>query len=203
MKVNKLLAFATICVLVVLGVLVRSYEQRLAQMQSAHATSSPAETPRLQVAALAATLGAASQQRRAAGVAAPAAAAESGSAPEPEDDGEASRERQAAHVDSVFAGQAKAGAGWAHDSERTLAQALRQFPGGATLVSVECRSSLCRARLTHQDQQRFSEFIDHMIQSATATWKGAIYSSRDAVGADGVIRNSIYFSKEGTEIPTI
>jgi hypothetical protein len=203
MKVNKpLVLVASVSVLAVFVAVRRSYEQRPARQQSSDATSSPDETSRMQVAALAATLGAASHHRAAEAVD-PAPPAEPGSATGQGEDAESIREHQAAHVDSVFAGQTDAAPAWARDSERALGQTLRQLPGGATLESLECRSSLCRARLTHENQARFSEFIDHMIESTMKTWNGAIYSSRDAVAADGVIRNSIYFSKEGTEIPML
>ena len=58
---------------------------------------------------------------------------------------------------------------------------------------------MCKARFRHDDPEQFTTFLDKIAGASGALWKGEIYSYRDPASGDGVVRNSIYFWKEGVE----
>ena len=169
---------------------------RAAREQLASAASETGgDSPRLQAAVAAATLTAAAQCPAAAASAQPAAAE---AAKEQKPAPEVTAEVRAAQVDSVFA-QQRLDPSWARDAERSIGDALREHVGTSTLEQLECKATLCKARLRHSDPEKFSAFLDRVVGSSAAIWKGEIYSYREPPGADGVVHNAMYFSKEGSE----
>jgi len=114
----------------------------------------------------------------------------------------------AAHVESSYARQA-VDASWAGSTQAALSEHLGKQLGSSALESIECRESLCKARLRHVDPASYSAFIDRLYANANDIWKGPITFYRDSAGegddvapsSDGPVRNSIYFAKEGTELP--
>jgi hypothetical protein len=109
-------------------------------------------------------------------------------------------EEQAAYVGMVFSDETSDSA-WALQAERAIGGSLRSLAESSTLDSVECRRTLCKASLRHGDQAKFSGFLDRVVEKANELWTGPILSHREAVGADGVIENTIYFAKPGHSIP--
>jgi hypothetical protein len=210
-KSNKLLFIALgTGVVAALFVVHRSNERRMQQLehqlratmdQQASLGDETAASERRQVAALAASLTAASRTP-AAPISQPIAA-ESPGADESSTQQEAAKkeitpEVRAARVDASFALQ-QVDPVWAHDTERTIGKALAQSVGTASLESLECKKTMCKARFRHDDQEHLTSFLDKLVGSSESVWKGEIYSYRDAAGADGVVRNSIYFWKEGVQ----
>ena len=110
-------------------------------------------------------------------------------------------EEQAAHVGMVFSQEA-IDSGWAQQTERSIGGSLRSLTESSTLANLECRKTLCRASLRHPDETKLSDFLDRVSARANELWTGPIYAHRDAVGADGVVQNTIYFAKQGSSIPS-
>jgi hypothetical protein len=109
-------------------------------------------------------------------------------------------EDQVAYIDSVFGAQSYEG-GWARDAARRLEDALTSIGGGASaLSSVECRSSLCKAQIVHNDEAQFQRFLEQAFR-AVSYWDGPRLSLRDEPGADGRVTSTMFFAKEGSEMP--
>jgi hypothetical protein len=108
---------------------------------------------------------------------------------------------QATHVESTFALQ-PVDSGWARATQAQLNEQLGKQLGGSKLESLECRESLCKARLRHQNASSYSAFLDRLIGNANDVWKGAIVYYRDPTSdGDRDVGTSFYFAKEGTEVP--
>lgn len=113
-----------------------------------------------------------------------------------------SQEDQVAYVEAVYSQQPR-DPSWARDSLARLTDGIAEQLGTSTLESLECRESLCKAELRHSDAADFSGFIDRLIGNANALWTGPLQSFREPIGPDGVVRNAIYFAKDGTELPRL
>jgi hypothetical protein len=114
----------------------------------------------------------------------------------------ATSDDQAAYVDSVFTQQA-ADPRWSREAERALDAALKDRVGSSRLEGLECRESLCRARVTHMDESNFSGFIDRLVANSRELWQGPILSHREPDAHDGKVRTSVYFGKPDTELPAL
>ena len=107
----------------------------------------------------------------------------------------------AVHVDVAFSEETSDSA-WARQAERSIDAALRSIARSSTLENVECRATLCKASLRHPDEKKFGEFLDRLSLAAHELWTGAFYGYRESIGADGVVRNALYFAKQGHSIPS-
>ena len=107
---------------------------------------------------------------------------------------------QVAYVGSIFSNQ-RPDQGWASATEQTIGTAMRKHAGNSSVESLECRSTLCRARIVHRDEDGFQAFIVSSIVGPTRYWKGAIQSLRDEDTGDGRIRSTMFFMKEGQDMP--
>jgi hypothetical protein len=179
------------------------HEIRVAMDRQAGLTDEAAESARREAAALAASLTAASRMPAVAAAPAsqPAGEAEPTAADGPKGADatkkpEITPEVRAARVASTFSQQA-ADPIWAHEAEKSIGKALAQSVGTSSLESLECKTTMCKARFRHDDSEKFNAFLDKFVGSSVALWKGEIYSYRDETGPDGIVRNSIYFWKEG------
>jgi hypothetical protein len=125
-------------------------------------------------------------------------------APEPaEPEPALTLEDRAAYVESVYFAQSS-DVRWAREAEAHLTEQLStRLAGTSKLELLECRETLCKARLQHEDGERLSEFFDRLLTSTTELWKGEIVSYRDADSSDGLVRNSIYFARVGREMPNL
>lgn len=111
------------------------------------------------------------------------------------------RAKQAAYVDDLYARQAVDKA-WAQPARDGLTTQLSKSLGTSTLESVDCRESLCKARITHHDQAGYDKFLSQ-LQASRDTWNGAFWLYRDPTAeGEETVQNSIYFAREGTNIPT-
>jgi hypothetical protein len=116
----------------------------------------------------------------------------------------------AAHVESSYARQA-VDASWAGPTQVVLSEHMGKQLASSALESLECRESLCKARLRHPDPASYSAFIDRLYANANDIWKGPITFYRDSSGegdnvaasGEATVRNSIYFAKEGTDLPRL
>jgi hypothetical protein len=109
---------------------------------------------------------------------------------------------QAAHVWTVFS-QEGIDSAWAKQTEGAIGTPLRAIVESSSLDGLECRRTLCRASVRHQDQAKFSAFLDRVLAHANELWTGPVYSLRESVSPDGAIQNTIYFAKPGEEIPLL
>jgi|SRR3954467_14920451 len=114
-----------------------------------------------------------------------------------------SDEDQVAFADSVYS-QQRFDPSWARPAQAALSSALAKRLGSSTLQSLDCRESLCKAELSHRDSAGFTAFLDRLVGNANELWKGPIASYRNAeAGRDGSVQSSVYFGKEGTDIPRL
>jgi hypothetical protein len=106
------------------------------------------------------------------------------------------------YVDALFSAET-ADPRWGRESERTIESTLQTRIGASSLESVECRDSLCKVRVAHGDEQAFQRFVQQAL-GPPAYWYGSVSSLRDeSLGNDGKIRNTMYFSREGVDIPIL
>jgi hypothetical protein len=109
---------------------------------------------------------------------------------------------QIAYVDAMFSNE-PSDPRWARESERTIEAGLRERVGDSSVESVECRETLCKARVTHVDEAGFQGFVQRAF-GPPRYWTGSVASLRDKEpGADGKIRNTIFYTKDGMDLPML
>jgi len=69
----------------------------------------------------------------------------------------------------------------------------------SSVTSIECRSSLCRVELTHQDERAYASFADVFVKSQV--WKGPGFFSKQGETRGGEWIMVIFLAREGTELP--
>ncbi|WP_437677062.1 hypothetical protein [Sorangium sp. So ce131] len=121
------------------------------------------------------------------------AAAVEPTAPEPED--------QVAHVEALYSGEA-VDRSWAASAEQRLDEGLRRYFGeGSRMVSVDCRTSLCKVNVFHQGLSEQTAFVEKAFR-ANDYWPGARMAWRQA-HPDGSVTSELYFVKDGEPLPQL
>jgi hypothetical protein len=100
---------------------------------------------------------------------------------------------QAEHVD----------ANWSRASAIQLRTIFGRVGGGAaTIRSVDCRQTICRAELSHDTEQAARDFMDDwMTAPARLEWKGPLTGGVESTDPGGTVHSVFYFAREGNELP--
>ena len=89
-------------------------------------------------------------------------------------------------------------ASWASTFTSSATSALAQFPG-TRLENVECRSSLCKLEVTHDDEAVEGKFpldIPSLVPDVASWW----YTQHESVGPQKTI---MYFVRNGHDMPDL
>jgi hypothetical protein len=114
-------------------------------------------------------------------------------APEPED--------QVAHVDTLYAAQ-PVDRNWAAVAVRKLDDGLRRYFGERSrMMQVDCRTSLCKVSVSHQDIAVQMAFVKQAF-SVSDYWPGARMAWRRQ-NPDGTVTSELYFVKDGEPLPQL
>src|SRR5262249_53529512 len=68
-------------------------------------------------------------------------------------------------------------------------------------TAIECRSSLCRVELTHQDELAYTHFADAFSHAKSHIWKGPGFFSKRDEPPRGAWIMVMFLAREGTELP--
>ncbi|WP_437597606.1 hypothetical protein WMF28_33540 [Sorangium sp. So ce590] len=114
-------------------------------------------------------------------------------APEPED--------QVAHVEALYSGE-PVDRSWAASAEQRLDEGLRSYFGkGSRMLSVDCRTSLCKVNVSHQGLSEQIAFVEQAFR-ANDYWPGARMAWRQQ-NPDGSVTSELYFVKDGEPLPQL
>jgi hypothetical protein len=114
-------------------------------------------------------------------------------APEPPD--------QIAHAENLHTSEA-VDRGWAADAAQKLDTGLQRYvKTGARLLSVDCRTSLCKVLVSHRDDTDQSTFVEAAFASSDY-WRGARMAWRQEQ-PDGSVTSELFFVKDGQPLPQI
>jgi len=92
-------------------------------------------------------------------------------------------------IDSVWREQA-------HEKIESLIEA--QESAGSSIVSVDCRDTLCKLDLAHADQSSAENFLEEF--PAHMAWNNESFIETE-IQIDGSIRTMVYFSRDGESLP--
>jgi hypothetical protein len=105
-----------------------------------------------------------------------------------------------ATIDREFSSQ-KPDATWSQAAQGRIRQGLQGFvDGNSSLGHLECRSSVCVAKLTHANERSYFDFLQRAIHPGL--WPGQIYFTRGDDTTDDRKQMLMYFGREGTALPT-
>lgn len=91
---------------------------------------------------------------------------------------------------------------WAPEMQETIATTLQnQKFGGSELVTVACKSSLCRIDVEHDNADAESEFLHSFVPTAGYTDTEVFYSRSE--GSDGRSEMTYYISRDGLGMPSL
>ena len=89
---------------------------------------------------------------------------------------------------------------WARQAKRDLGANLDGINAGKSrIASVECKSSLCRVELQHDNEQDEQDFLRQVIRKHA--WQGQGMAVRGDPGAGGEAQVTVYFAAEGVPLP--
>lgn len=106
-------------------------------------------------------------------------------------------------LDQAFATEAL-DAPWSAATDSAMRGRLATLTNGhSALRSLECRSSMCRLEVVHDDAQQSSEFAQHAFTGEGAPlWVGTYVQTRLAT-PDGKQATVAYLVREGRELPRL
>lgn len=107
-----------------------------------------------------------------------------------------------AHVEALYF-QETVDRAWSTTAETTLAGTLEKvLPQGSRAEKVECKSTLCRIDLIHQDSSVGPGTFFRQIAN-DRPWNGPIHMTAPETDASGAVRNNVYIARAGHPIPGI
>jgi hypothetical protein len=91
--------------------------------------------------------------------------------------------------------------GWSHEARRHAEQFGGTMPKGARVLSLECRSSLCRMETTQPNLESFQDFVRQGLLGGKHEWKGPIMAAvKSAPNQPGEILTVTYLAREGVDL---
>jgi hypothetical protein len=87
---------------------------------------------------------------------------------------------------------------WGADARQRLEkQVARALVDGSRVLATECRGSLCRVEIRHDDMADHQHFLREVSAEPTAAWEGPTMISLEEGTGDHVVSIG-YFAREGT-----
>lgn len=91
---------------------------------------------------------------------------------------------------------------WSETTRRQLQTRVSGLlPAGSKLVSMECRSTMCRAEVAHPDLEAHREFIRAGFSSPAEMWRIATNVSLGEPADSAKVTSIVFLSREGRELP--
>lgn len=91
--------------------------------------------------------------------------------------------------------------GWSQQARRRVEQLGGMMPKGARVVSLDCRTSLCRMEMSHPNLESFQDFVRQGLLGGGYEWDGPVMA---AVKGDphqpGELLTVAYLAREGTDL---
>lgn len=86
---------------------------------------------------------------------------------------------------------------WSASAQRLADQQLKQgLPATSQISGVECRSTMCRATVAHQDVGTYRDYVLTMLHTPNREWRGPLLATLVGTGPDGKAETEIYFMKD-------
>jgi hypothetical protein len=122
---------------------------------------------------------------------------EEGQRPAPE---EPTPDEVVARLDARFFGEGVDPA-WSRDATPRAERLGGLLPRGARVVSLECRSSMCRLEMSHPDLESFQGFLRDGLLGEANTWDGAFMATlKSAPGRPGGVEAVAYLARSGVSL---
>ena len=103
-------------------------------------------------------------------------------------------------IDYTFSKQ-RSDVEWASGAEGQVRALFRALTSDdTTLISVQCRTTLCRVEFQHATDAAFHNFLDALKAGVMAGWKGQMVGGRVGTNDARRVRSIFYLAKEGTDL---
>ncbi|MCP3100046.1 hypothetical protein LZ198_14310 [Myxococcus sp. K15C18031901] len=90
---------------------------------------------------------------------------------------------------------------WRRDAEQRTERLRAELPRGVRIVSMECRSSICRLEMSHPSLESFQKFIRDRLVDDVATWDGPFMAAvKGPAGNAGEVEAVAYLARPGTTL---
>lgn len=87
---------------------------------------------------------------------------------------------------------------WRYQASRLIeAQISKSLGVGARLLSVDCRSTICRAETSHASLESYKKFLQDAFVGMGNQWQGSTRASISGEEPDGQVRSTAYFLRAG------
>lgn len=119
---------------------------------------------------------------------------------DPEEEAKAHRLEFQDSLEAAFATESY-DAGWAHGAEDQAEELVRaSLPAGSAVRAVDCRQTLCRVELDHQDVQSHREFVGHFDERTQWGGPSAILFDETVPGKVATIA---YLGRKDVPFPSV
>ncbi|MHA7629220.1 hypothetical protein [Corallococcus sp. M7] len=90
---------------------------------------------------------------------------------------------------------------WSHDATRRAERLGAALPQGARIVSLECRSSMCRLQMSHPSQDAFRKFLREGLMDDADAWDGPFMAALTGTpGRSGEVEAVAYLARAGVDL---
>jgi hypothetical protein len=95
--------------------------------------------------------------------------------------------------------------GWSKKATQQVREIFNAVNSRQTSVrSVDCRSTLCRAELEHENEGEAHHVLNQLLyMNPEHSWNGAWEGGKQEVAPDGTTKNILFFAREGTAMPAL
>jgi len=93
-------------------------------------------------------------------------------------------------------------ASWARSSRLDLESRIRRLkPDDATLESVDCRTTICRATIVTRGEKAYRNFMNSVVVGPAGdhVWEGPMFASKEREEPNGDWVLTIFFGQKGVE----
>jgi hypothetical protein len=91
--------------------------------------------------------------------------------------------------------------GWRHEATPRAEKLRATLPEGARVVSLECRSSMCRVEMSHPNLEAFQGFVRESLLGSGREWDGPLMATlMSDPGQPGEVRAVAYLAREGADL---
>ncbi|WP_147451990.1 hypothetical protein [Corallococcus sp. CA041A] len=105
-----------------------------------------------------------------------------------------------ARMDARFFGEGVDPA-WSHDATQRVERLGAVLPRGARIVSLECRSSMCRLQMSHPSLDAFQKFLREGLIDDAAAWDGPFMAALTGTpGRPGEVEAVAYLARAGVDL---
>jgi hypothetical protein len=90
---------------------------------------------------------------------------------------------------------------WSREALPRAEQFSGRLPEGVRVVSLQCRSSMCRLETSHPNLESFQGFIQQTVMRGEHNWNGPIMAALQGDPKQpGEVKAVVYLAREGTDL---